>query len=90
MQQYKETFIKTGMLQALHFSSGRAPQIPHDPPSSCINGLLLLQVPENFPSFFTNILMAIPAMAMANSTMASRIIFIPKFTEISKNPVGPV
>jgi hypothetical protein len=48
---------------------GLAPQIPQVPFSFCSKGLLLLQVPENFPSFFNSILMAIPAKASPMSTM---------------------
>jgi hypothetical protein len=41
---------------------GFAPQIPHAPSSLFSKGLLLLQVPENWPFFLTNNFMAIPAM----------------------------
>ena len=69
----------------LHFSSGFAPQMPHTPPSFCKNELLLLQVPENLPFFFTKILIAIPATARATSTMeiSTSVIF-----QIYENPSG--
>lgn len=54
--------------QALHFSVGFAPQMLHVPPSSLNNGLLLLHVPANLPSFFTRTLMAIPAKASPTRT----------------------
>jgi len=49
------------------------------PVSFCNKGLLLLQVPENLPSFFTNNLMAMPAKAMANRTIESKMTFMLKF-----------
>jgi hypothetical protein len=45
----------------LHFSSGVAPQKLQDSPFLFKRGLLLAQVPENSPSFFKIILIAIPA-----------------------------
>ena len=65
----------------LHFSSGFAPQMPHTPPSFCKNALLLLQVPANLPSFFTKILIAIPATASAMSTMERSTNVIIEFTK---------
>lgn len=60
----------------LHCSSGIAPHKPHATPSSFNRGLLLAQVPANFPSFFAQILIAIPAKAKANSPIAMRINFM--------------
>ena len=47
-----------------------------DSPSLLGSGLLLAQVPENFPSFFSQILIAIPATAIAKSPMVSIASFI--------------
>lgn len=55
----------------LQRSPGRAPQKLQDSPSGFKNGLLLAHVPENSPSFFTKILMAIPAKAKANNPIAT-------------------
>jgi len=49
------------------------------PASFCNKGLLLLQVPENLPFFFNNILMAMPAKAMAKRTIESKMTFMLKF-----------
>jgi hypothetical protein len=80
--QWQLFFLRSNKNQALHFSCGFAPHIPQAPPSFCINGLLLLQVPANLPSFFTNIFIAMPAKASAKRIIESRMIFIIKFTEI--------
>ena len=60
----------------LHFSSGAAPQKLHDSPSLFKSGLLLAHVPENSPSFFKIILIAIPAKHNANSPIERRIVFM--------------
>ena len=60
----------------LHFSSGVAPQKLQDSPSLFKRGLLLAQVPENSPSFFKIILIAIPAKHSAKRPIERRIVFI--------------
>lgn len=57
--------------------------MPHTPPSFCNKGLLLLHVPANLPSFFTRILIAIPANASATSTTVINITVIFKCTKFS-------
>jgi len=53
------------MLGFLHsVSVGSLPQIPQGSLSLFKNGLALAHVPANFPSFFTMILIAIPANAI--------------------------
>ena len=60
----------------LHFSSGVAPQKLQDSPSLFKRGLLLAQVPENSPSFFKIILIAIPAKQSAKRPIERRIVFM--------------
>ncbi|MGZ5190762.1 MAG: hypothetical protein ACXWCZ_07050 [Flavisolibacter sp.] len=55
-------------ISRLHSSTDFAPQMLQEP-ASLNMGLLLLQVPANLPSFFTRILIAIPAKASPTSTM---------------------
>ena len=50
-------------------SSGVLPQKPQFSPSLFKNGLWLAQVPANLPSFFAQILIAIPAKATPSKTM---------------------
>ena len=70
-----------------HFSSGRAPQKLHVSPVSLISGLLLAQVPANLPSFFAQILIAIPAKANANNTIETSAIFISLWFEYKVSEV---
>src|SRR5690606_38272310 len=49
---------------------------PQAAPSWFKNGLWLAQVPANFPSFFAQILMAIPAKPRANNPMVNSINFM--------------
>ena len=51
-------------------------QKTHGSPSLLISGFWLAQVPENFPFFFTNILMPIPAKAIAIIPIVIKNIFI--------------
>ena len=56
-------------------------------PSGFRKGLLLAQVPENRPSFFTNILIAIPAKASAKRPTERSINFIQqRYTSRAKSP----
>lgn len=63
----------------LQRSCGDAPQKEQLSPLSFKKGLLLAQVPENSPSFFAQIFMAIPAKPNPNNTAAT------KKTSISNN-----
>ena len=61
---------------ARHCSSGRAPQKLHDSPSPLMSGLLEAHVPSNFPSFFAQILIAIPAKPNPNNKMLNNANFM--------------
>ena len=58
----------------MHCSSGFAPHRPQEAPSAVTRGLLLAQVPANSPSFFAQILIAIPANPIARSATAERMV----------------
>jgi hypothetical protein len=62
--------VKFGFLHSC--SSGSFPQNPQGSLDLFRNGLWLAQVPANFPFFFTNILIAIPAKAKAINTKVKR------------------
>ena len=61
-------------------SSGSLPQIPQGSLFLLRNGLLLAQVPENFPSFFKIILIAIPAKAIPSN----KNVIINKYNSVSQ------
>jgi len=67
------------VLEQSFISSGDFPQKLQDSPPVFKNGLWLAQVPANFPSFFAQILMAIPAKAKPNKTIVISSNFITFF-----------
>lgn len=70
---FSESFVQS------FISSGVFPQKLQFSPSLFKNGLWLAQVPENFPSFFAHILIAIPANAIASKPIVNKTSFIFSF-----------
>ncbi len=73
--RYEKIYLCWGSSQVSNWSAG-LPQYPHDAPSLLSAGFWLAQVPANFPSFFAQIFIAIPAKANANKPIVRKKSFI--------------